>query len=277
MVQNIRKPTLFTIGLLLVLFWILVAIFAGILAPYHPDARFINLARANSVNFDGGVFIFGTDLLGRDILSRLLIAARNMIVMTSFASLIAFAIGLICGTIAGYYRGFADRLLKLVSRVLLALPIIGLLILAHYHYGLSEFYSVVVASLVVVPSIFKHVRALVIKIKKRDFISVAIMRGEKPLYIIGREIFPNIMQPLFADFLMRCSQIVIVIALIGFLGLGASSGADWGSMVREGQEYIAVMGYYLFIPCIAIASLVLGLNLMAMAIQCDDIESNIGK
>ncbi len=277
MAQNIKKPTLFTIGLLLVLWWVLVAMFAEILAPYHPDARFISLARANSINFDGGVFMLGTDWLGRDILSRLLIAAQNMVAIMLIAGLFSFAIGLIFGTIAGYYQGYADKSLNFISWVLLALPIIIVLILTRYHYGLSEFYGVFAASLVVIPSIFKHVRALVMGVKKCDFILVAIMRGEKSFYIIGCEIFPNIIKPLLADFLMRCSQIVIVIALIGFLGLGAPAIADWGSMVREGQEYIAVMGYYLFIPCIAIISLVLGLNLMAVSIQCDEIESDIGK
>ncbi len=276
MAQNIKKPTLFTIGLLLVLFWILVAIFAEMLAPYHPDARFISLARANSINADGGVFMFGTDWLGRDILSRLLIAAQNMVSMTLIAGFIAFAVGVICGTIAGYYQGYADRLLSFVSWVLRALPIIVLLILIRYHYGLSEFYSMVAASLVVIPYIFKHVRALVMNVKKRDFILVAKIRGEKSLYIIGREIFPNIMKPLLADFLVRCSQILIVIALIGFLELGVSSLADWGSMAREGQEYIAVMGYYLFVPCLAIISLVLGLNLISVAIQDNAIQDNMG-
>ncbi len=248
------------------LFWLLVAIFAEILAPYHPDARFISLARPNSSNGDGGIFIFGTDWLGRDILSRLLIAARHMVVTTMIASLIAFAIGLICGTVAGYYKGYADKLLNVISWVLLALPIIAVLMLTHYYLGQSRFYLVVAAGLVVIPPIFKHVRALVKDIKKRDFILVAQMRGEKSLYIIGCEIFPNIIQSLLADFLVRCSHIVIVIALIGFLDLGTPM-LEWGSMVREGQEYMFTIGYYIAIPCLAIFSLVLGLNLMAEAIQ----------
>ena len=275
MKSTLSSPTLFTIGLLLVLFWILVAIFAENLAPYHPDARFINLARANSLNFDGGIFIFGTDWLGRDIFSNLLFAARNMVVMTMIAGILAFAIGLIYGIMVGYYQdSYADTDLKITSGFLLALPIISLLILARYHVDSQwgkEGYMIIAAISVVITCISRHVRALVVDVKQRDFILVAIMRGEKSFYIIGCEILPNIIKPLFADFLVRCSQIVIVIALIGFLGLelslGASSSANWGSMVREGQEYIDVMGYYLFIPCIAIISLVLGLNLMALSIQ----------
>ena len=262
------RPILFAIGFALVLLWILLAVFAEMLAPYHPDTRFISFAPPNSVNFYGGVFILGTDWLGRDILSRLLIGARYMIVTTILAGFISFFVGLICGTVAGYYKdSYADSILKFISWILLAMPMVIILILTRYHWGVNEFYSVVVAILVVTPFIFKHVRALVKDIKKRDFILVAIMRGEKSFYIIGCEIFPNIIKPLLADFLVRCSHIVITVALIGFLGLGASSPADWGSMVREGQEYLDVMGYYILIPCGAIISLVIGLNLVALAIQ----------
>ncbi len=271
---TLSRPTSFTIGLLLVLFWILVAIFVENFAPYHPDARFINLARANSINVDGGVFIFGTDWLGRDIFSNLLFAARNMVVMTLIAGIITFAIGLVYGIMVGYYQdSYADTDLKITSGFLLVLPIISLLILARYHvdsqWG-NEGYMIIVAISVVITGIFRHVRALVVQVKQRDFVLVAIMRGEKSFYIIVSEILPNIIKPLLADILVRCSQIVIVIALIGFLGLAASPSANWGSMVREGQQYIDVMGYYLFIPCIAIISLVLGLNLMALSIECDE-------
>ena len=252
------------IGAALVLGWVLVAAFAPLLAPFDPLKSLVPLAPPGSHAPGGGAFWLGADLLGRDILSRLIWGARPVILLSTAATLTAYAVGAGAGLVAGYFGGWIDGALSFAANVILSFPILVLYIVIITALGASALNVILAVTFASAPAVFRIVRAIAADIAGRDYIAAAVTQGEATWRILLVEILPNATGPLVVDFCLRLGYVTVVVGTLGFLGLGLPPPApDWGGMVNEGRALAFAYPHLVIFPCLAISSLVLGLSLVA--------------
>jgi peptide/nickel transport system permease protein len=252
------------LGLFLTLFWIFVAIFAPLLAPFSPTELIQPLVKPLSYTKNGQLLILGSDHIGRDVLSRIIHGTRPVLFWSIFATFPAYFIGSSLGLAAGYYKKSTDTILSFIANLILSFPVLVLYLIIIVYLGPSGSNIVVAITFASSPAIFRIVRALTLDIAGRDFINAAQIRGESSLYILFIEILPNAKGPLIVDFCLRVGYTAITIGVLGFLGLGLPPPSpDWGSMINSGRPFALFMPHMVIFPCIAISSFVLGLNLLA--------------
>lgn len=264
-VALLRESPVAMIGAGLILFWVLVAVFAPLLAPFDPNATLQPFAKPGAAYAaGGGTFWFGTDQLGRDILSRIVWGSRTVLFYGFLATACAYALGIVMGLIAGYHRGWLDELLSRIGDIILSFPILVLYVVIIATIGASGLNIVLAVTFASAPGIMRIVRGLVLEIRERDYVAAARMRGESTWYIMFVEILPNARGPLIVDACLRMGYVTITIGVLGFLGLGLPPpDPDWGGMVNEARSMALAFPHMTVLPCIAISSLVLGLNLLA--------------
>ena len=261
-------------GLFIVLFWVFVAIFAPLLTPYGPldqDWKAPNQGPSQA-------HFLGTDELGRDLWSRLIYGARVVLVILPITEnlwlpggtaiwgvLAALLVGTTLGLIGGYYGGWLDEIVMRLLDAMMAVPIILLYMLIMAALGASAINVVIAITIVGTPGIARLVRSLTLDIRTREYIRAAETRGESPWYIMFVEILPNARGPIIVDAMLRVGYAIFAMGTLGFLGLGLPPPSpDWGSMVAKGREFILEGSPWAALwPSIAIASLVVGLNLLA--------------
>lgn len=264
----LRESTAGMIGAGLVVFWVLVALSAPLIAPYPPNANQVPYASPMTADPQGGIFLLGTDHLGRDILSRVIWGSRTVLVYATLATLSANLVGILMGLAAGYYRGWVDEILSRIGELVLAFPVLVLYILIISTIGSSGINIILAVTFVSAPAIMRIVRGLVLEVRERDYIAAAQMRGENPWFIMLVEILPNVRGPLVVDACMRMGYVTITIGVLGFLGLGLPPpDPDWGGMINETRSMALFAPHMTLYPSIAISSLVLGLNLLADGVR----------
>lgn len=248
------------IGIAIVLFWILVAIFAPLIAPHGPlaqDSSAINQPPSR-------LYPLGTDNLGRDILSRLAYGSRTILILAPLSVLASVAVGTFLGLIGGYYGGLIDEVVMRVLDAIMAFPTILLYLIIIAAIGPSAVNVVIAITFVGAPGVARLVRSLTLDIRTRDYIRAAETRGESSFYIMFVEILPNARGPLIIDSMLRVGYAIFAIGTLGFLGLGLPPPTpDWGGMISEARKYIWTSPLNVLWPAIAISSLVVGLNLFA--------------
>jgi len=262
------------IGLTIVLFWVFVAIFAPLLTPYSPleqDWKAPNQGPS-------GTHTLGTDELGRDLWSRLMYGARIVLVILPVSEsfwlpggtalwgvFVALLVGTTLGLIGGYYGGWPDEIIMRLLDAMMAIPIILLFLIIMSALGASAVNVVIAITIVGIPGIARLVRSLTLDIRTREYIRAAETRGENPFYIMFIEILPNARGPIIVDAMLRVGYAIFAMGTLGFLGLGLPPPSpDWGSMVAKGREFILAGSPWAALwPSLAIASLVVGLNLLA--------------
>lgn len=264
---GLKSPTVVA-GSLMVGVWVFAALFAPLIAPYDPLKSLSPLQLPFSSGPDGAFFLLGTDLLGRDIFSRLIFGARTVVLWAGLATATAFAVGLAMGLVAGFYRGWVDRVLSFVANVILSFPVLVLYILVIVTLGASGINIVLAVTFASAPGIFRIVRALTIDIASQDYVAAAIVQGESAWRIMLLEILPNAAGPLIVDACLRLGYTTITIGVLGFLGLGLPPPTpDWGGMVNDGRPMAIAFPHMVLFPCIAISMMTLGLSLLADGIR----------
>lgn len=261
----IRESGVGMAGAAIVGFWVLVALFADFLAPFDPLATLQPMATSGDVHAESGkVFWLGTDHIGRDILSRIIYGSRTVLIWATVATLSAYVVGIMMGLTAGYFRGWWDSALSFLGDVILAFPVLVLYVLIITTIESSALNIVIAVTFASAPGIMRIVRGLVLDLRTRDYVAAAQTRGESPLYIMLVEILPNARGPLIVDSCLRLGYVTITIGVLGFLGLGLPPpDPDWGGMVNETRSMAMIFPHMTIYPCLAISSLVLGLNLLA--------------
>ncbi len=261
----LRESVVGMIGAGLVLFWVVMALFPGWIAPFDSNAQMIPLQKPlTSLPDGGGTFWLGTDRLGRDILSRIIHGSSQVLFYGPLATLCAYAVGIPMGLAAGYRRGLTDDVLSFVANVILSFPILVLYVVIIATIGASALNIVLAVTFASAPGIMRIVRGLVLDLRNREYVFAAETRGESPWRIMLVEILPNARGPLIVDACLRLGYVIITIGVLGFLGLGLPPpDPDWGGMISESRALALVFPHMTVFPCLAISSLVLGFNLLA--------------
>lgn len=244
-------------GLTILVVYGLVAIFAPLIAPYSETDV------VSSVPYGpwSEQFIFGTDQLGRDVLSRLIYAARNTIAISLAVTVLTFAIGVTLGIIAAVLGGLIDMVISRVVDAIMALPQLVVILVMLSVVGSSIFNLIIVIGIADSTNVFRLARSVSLNVAAMDYVEDARARGESLRWIVFREVLPNILPTLVAEFGMRFCFVVLTISALSFLGLGIQPPtADWGSMVRENATLISYGDLTPLLPAAAIAILAIGVN-----------------
>ncbi|TXH67155.1 MAG: ABC transporter permease [Thiothrix sp.] len=251
-----KSPLSAKIGILIVLSYIFVALFAPWLTPYG-ESEIVG----GPFELWGEKYPLGTDNLGRDMLTRLLYGARNTIGIALITTLLAFLIGGITGILAAILGGWADQLMSRVVDILMAIPSLIFSLLLLTIFGTSIPVLIIIIAVLDSTRVFRLARAVSLNVVVMDYVEAARLRGEGLGWITLREVLPNIMPPLVAEFGLRFCFVFLTIAALSFLGLGIQPPtADWGSMVRDNATLISYGDITPLLPAGAIALLTVGVN-----------------
>jgi peptide/nickel transport system permease protein len=249
-------------GMLVISLYVFFALFAHLLAPYG-EAEIFPLSYAPW----GDEFMFGTDQLGRDVLSRLIYGARNTVGIAFATTMLAFLIGGSLGITAAISSGWVDNLLSRSVDVLMAIPSLIFALILLSMFGASAINLICIIAVLDATRVFRISRAVSLNVVVMDYVEAARLRGEGLSWVMRREILPNIMPPLVAEFGLRFCFVFLTIAALSFLGVGIQPPtADWGSMVRETAGLIQFAEYDLtaaltpMLPAGAIALLTVAVN-----------------
>jgi peptide/nickel transport system permease protein len=263
-----------TVGLIMVLFWVILAFISLFWTPYKPNASdFVQNLSPNPTNW------LGTDHLGRDILSRLMQGTQVILLKTRLPGdsaisipigvalwgvIGSLALGAVLGLNAGYRGGWWDQIIMQVLDALIAFPRIVLYLVVIAALGQGDLVVILAIAITGAPGVARLARSLAMDIKTRDYIRAAETRGESVWYIMFREILPNARGPLLVDAMLRVGYAIFAIGTLGFLGIGLPPpDPDWGNMVNEARRNIFANPSAVIWPAMAIATLVIGLNLFA--------------
>jgi peptide/nickel transport system permease protein len=243
-------------GLIVITIYAFFAVFAPLIAPYG-EAEIV----AGAYEPWGGDYLLGTDQLGRDLLSRLIYGARNTIGIAVMTTALSFTIGGVLGLFASILGGWTDQLLARAVDILMAIPQLIFALMLLSIFGSSLINLVLIIAVLDSTRVFRLTRAVAMNVVVLDFVEAARLQGEKLAWIMTREILPNILPPLVAEFGLRFCFVFLTIAALSFLGLGIQPPtADWGSMVRENATLINYGDVTPLLPAGAIALLTVAVN-----------------
>jgi peptide/nickel transport system permease protein len=263
-----------TVGLIMVLFWLILGLVSLVWTPYNPNASdFTQNLPPNGTNW------LGTDHLGRDILSRLMMGTQVILLKTRLPGdsnvsipggvaiwgvLGSLALGALLGLNGGYRSGWSDQIIMQVLDALIAFPRIVLYLVVIAALGRGDLVVIFAIAITGAPGVARLARSLAMDIRTRDYIRAAETRGENVWFIMFREILPNARGPLLVDAMLRVGYAIFAIGTLGFLGIGLPPpDPDWGNMVNEARRNIFANPLAVIWPALAISSLVIGLNLFA--------------
>jgi peptide/nickel transport system permease protein len=247
------------IGLLIVLLALVIVLFGPSLAPHDPESL-APLARYKPSSLN---YLMGTDQYGRDILSRLLIGGRATISMAVLATVAGTLVGALIGTTSAFLGGRADEVIMRTVDAVMSIPSLLFALLVVNLLGSSTANALIAVAIAFAPSMARVTRSVALSVRKQDYISAAIARGERSSYIILREMLPNVVAPIIVEMTIRISFAVMLFATLSFLGLGAQPpAAEWGLMVSEARQYMHLSAGILIWPSLAIAIVAVGFNLL---------------
>jgi peptide/nickel transport system permease protein len=256
-----RQP-LAVVGTAIAIAWILVAIFAPLIAPHDPLAQNATPAQSPSLHH-----LFGTDELGRDVLSRVIYGSRVSLPIALALVALAMTIGSIIGSVAGYFRGFADGLLMRSADLVFAFPPIILAMVVAAVLGRGLFNAALAIVVVAWPSYARVVRGLVLSVGDAEYVQTARLLGATSRRALVRDVLPNVAGPVLVLATLDLANAILLLSGLSFLGLGAQPPkAEWGSMVAEGTQYFQWWWIGTF-PGLAIFTVVLAFNFIGDSLR----------
>ena len=251
-------------GLVLFVALVIVAVAAPLFAPFNPDQQFRDaLLMPPLTRGSEGLFLIGTDALGRDILSRLIFGARFSLFIGVVVVSVSLIGGVIIGMFAGFFRGWVDTAIMRVMDVILAFPslLLALTLVAILGPGLTN--AMIAIAIVAQPHYVRLTRAAVLSERNRDYVTAARVSGAGALWLMFVTILPNCMAPLIVQAALSFSGAILDAAALGFLGMGAQPPTpEWGTMLAESREFITRAWWVVTFPGLAILITVLAINLM---------------
>jgi peptide/nickel transport system permease protein len=252
-----KAPLTAWFGLLVIAIYVAVAILAPVIAPYG-EAEVVS---SQPYAPWSDQYIFGTDQIGRDLLSRLIFGGRNTLGIAIATTALAFLTGGTLGMIAAINGGWLDQVVSRSVDVLMSIPALVFALILLSIFGSSVSNLVLIIAMLDATRVFRLARSLAMEVVVTDFAEAARLRGESPAWLVRREILPNIMPPLVAEFGLRFCFVFLTISALSFLGLGIQPPmADWGSMVRENAPLITYGDITPLLPAGAIALLTVAVN-----------------
>jgi peptide/nickel transport system permease protein len=253
-----HSATLIT-GLAILVVWIVCALFGSAITPFDPyaDNLLSTLATPSAAHW------FGTDQLGRDIFSRVIVGARDILIVAPLATLLGTVLGTALGLCIGYLRGALDDVVSRVIEAVQALPLIIVALMALAAVGTSNATVVLVIGFVFTPLIARTVRAAVLIERDQDYVAAARLRGDGRLTIMFIEILPNVLPIALVEMTVRLGYAIFFVASLSFLGFGIQPpSADWGIAIAENYSLIGSYWWTVLFDAAATASLVIGVNLV---------------
>ena len=263
--RELLHSATFIVGAVILLFWIICAIFGPAIVPHDPYAQ--SLLGINKP--PSSAHWFGTDQLGRDMFSRVIVGSRDILIIVPLATALGTVLGTAVGLAMGYFRGPVDDVLGRFVEAFLALPLIVTGLLVVTAVGHSDGPLILVIGLVFTPLIARTVRAAVLLERELDYVAAARLRGERSLYIMFVEILPNVLAPIVVEFTVRLGYAIFFVATLSFLGLGVQPPSpDWGLEISQNYGQVAA-GYWweVLFDALAIASLIVAVSLVADAVE----------
>lgn len=262
--ELLRSPT-FVVGSIILLIWVICAIFGSAIAPHSPYAQsLLGINKAPS-----SAHWFGTDQLGRDMFSRVIVGSRDILIIAPLATVLGTVLGTVVGLLMGYFRGLVDDVLGRFVEAFLALPIVVTGIIALSTLGRSNLVLIVVIGLLFTPLIARTVRAAVLLERELDYVAAARLRGERAPYIMFVEILPNVFAPIMVEFTVRLAYAIFAILTLTFLGLGVQPPSpDWALDISANYGVVPA-GYWweVLFDALAIATLVVSITLISDSVQ----------
>ena len=247
-----------SVGSALLLAVLLVVVFGPLLATHDPEAMSV----LNRYKPPSAAYILGTDHFGRDIFSRLLIGARTTVLMALLATLLGTVAGAVIGTTSAYLGGWVDEAVMRTVDAVMAIPGLLLALLIVSTMGKSAFNAVIAIAIAGTPGMARITRSVALAVRKQDYVSAAVARGEGAAYIILREMLPNVVAPVVVEATIRVAFAVMVFATLSFLGLGAQPPApEWGLMIAEARRFMHLSPWMIVWPSLAIAFVAIAFNL----------------
>jgi peptide/nickel transport system permease protein len=257
----LRSKT-FVAGVVVFCVFVFCAAFGESIVPYDPLGGPTDILQ--KLEAPSASHYFGTDQLGRDVFSRVVVGARDILVVAVAATLLGTILGATIGLVTGYFRGLVDDAIMRVVDAFLAIPLVILATVALVALGPSKVTLVAVIGVVFAPIIARTARAAVLSERELEYVQAARLRNERAPYIMFAEILPNVTAPIVVEFTVRLGYAIFAIATLTFLGFGVQPPSpDWGLQIKE--NYVILNGGYWWptlFPALAIAALVVSINLI---------------
>ena len=248
------------IGFVVLLFFIVIAILGPRITPFpYTEQHYRDALLAPN-----STYWFGTDQFGRDVFSRVIMGTRSILTLAFSATFLGLLLGIVVGLCAGYFGKLTDEILMRSMDIVMSFPslLLALLILSVFGTGLIKI--IIGIGFVFMPRVARVVRSVVLDLKTHEFVDAAKVRGESAIYIMTQEILPNAMGPITVEASIRISYAILLGASLGYLGLGVPPPSpDWGLQVSEGRAMLLIAPWIVVAPSLAIAVLVIGVNLLA--------------
>jgi len=247
-------------GATIVALFLVIAVCGPLIAPYGATQQITTAMR----QAPSGQHLFGTDRLGRDVFSRVILGTRDIVGLAGLGTVLAVAAGTTFGLFSGYRGGLFDEVLFRFFDSLLAMPALLLALLLLGTIGPSRDSVLGVIVIVYTPIVARVVRSVVLAVKPKGFVEAVRVQGETLFHILFREILPSVFPALAVEGALRFSYAIFLVASLGFLGVGVQPpNPDWGLMVSESRNYVSLTPWALYFPAGAISLLVIGVNLFA--------------
>lgn len=265
LIAALGRSRTFLFGSAILLFWILCAFFGEFFVPYDPLADDI----INSLLPPSAEHWFGTDQLGRDVFSRVIVGSRDILTVAPLATLLATVLGTTLGLITGYFRGPVDDVISRILEAFMAIPVVIVALLAIVALGPSTLTVITVIGLSFSPIIARTVRSAVLTERELDYVAAAKLRRENAFHIMFVEILPNVLPPILVEATVRLGYAIFAVATLSFMGFGIQPPSpDWGLSVSANYGMIGGGFWWtVLFDSLAIATLVVGVNLIADGVQ----------